>query len=424
MENIEKNKAINILVPKLIDKTEHLQKEIKTRILLNKIFSEFENKASNKLNYFITNSFKRYNCTKLGNNINTFLSGWEKENKNEIDKIFNINFYNDTDLKFEKKKMKHKSTTKLLKGINEIFDKIKYPLETKFSRNSKIKIREIIVGKDELKKKKDNKIKEVEIKKLTPVKRNIIRFYNKQSLTTDKKIINSELAKEQKSIQDSINDYLNKVNSKILKADINSGISPFSILNSETYRTKPKINFPKIKFLDYRYMKRPIEAKPIKKNYQKSPDVNKILPYYKLFKKREAEQINNENSKIPFITEVGIKVQNNNKDKEYDFDNTQDMVYTSASNELNINQSLDFKRKKLDELFGLNNVPNITTYNNIISKKIENSRMEKFKKIKSMNNVMNSTKQKFNEIINNEMKKLDILEERLLSKSKKNYKKY
>ena len=59
-------------------------------------------------------------------------------------------------------------------------------------------------------------------------------------------------------------------------------------------------------------MKRPIETKIIKKNYQKSPDVNKILPYYKLFKKREAEQINNENSKIPFITEVGIKVQNNN----------------------------------------------------------------------------------------------------------------
>ena len=55
--------------------------------------------------------------------------------------------------------MKYKSTTKLLKGINEIFDKIKYPLETRFSRNSKIKIREIINGKDELKSKKENKAK-------------------------------------------------------------------------------------------------------------------------------------------------------------------------------------------------------------------------------------------------------------------------
>ena len=424
MENIEKNQAINILVPRLIDKTEHLQNEIKTRILLNKIFSEFENKASNKLNYFITNSFKRYNCTKLGNNINTFLTEREKENKNEINKILNSNFYNDTDLKLEKKKMKYKSTTKLLKGINEIFDKIKYPLETRFSRNSKIKIREIINGKDELKSKKENKAKKVEIKKLTPAKRNIIKFYNKQSLTTDKKIINSELYKEQKSIQDSINDYLNKINNKILKADVNSGISPFSILNSETYRTKPKINFPKINFLEYRNIKRPKETKLNKNTFQKTPDINKIMPYYKSFKKREDEKINNEDKKIPFITEVGIKVQNNNKDREYDFDDTQDVVYTSANNELNIHQSLDFKRKKLDEMFGLNNVPNITTYNNIISKKIVDSRMEKFKKIKSTNNIMISTKQKFNDIINNEMKKLDILEEQFFSKSRKNYKKY
>ena len=424
MENIEKNKEINILVPRLIDKTEHLQNEIKTRILLNKIFSEFENKASNNFNYFINNSFKRYNCTKLGNNINTFLTEREKENKNEINKILNSNFYNDTDLKLEKKKMKYKSTTKLLKGINEIFDKIKYPLETRFSRNSKIKIREIINGKDELKSKKENKAKKVEIKKLTPAKRNIIKFYNKQSLTTDKKIINSELYKEQKSIQDSINDYLNKINNKILKGDINSGISPFSILNSETYRTKPKINFPKINFLEYRNIKRPKETKLTKNTFQKSPDINKIMPYYKSFKKREDEKINNEDKKIPFITEVGIKVQNNNKDREYDFDDTQDVVYTSANNELNIHQSLDFKRKKLDEMFGLNNVPNITTYNNIISQKIENSRMEKFKKIKSTNNIMNSTRQKFNDIINNEMKKLDILEEQFFSKSRKNYKKY
>ena len=420
MENIEKNQAINILVPRLIDKTEHLQNEIKTRILLNKIFSEFENKASNKLNYFITNSFKRYNCTKLGNNINTFLTEREKENKNEINKILNSNFYNDTDLKLEKKKMKYKSTTKLLKGINEIFDKIKYPLETRFSRNSKIKIREIINGKDESKSKKENKAKKVEIKKLTPAKRNIIKFYNKQSLTTDKKIINSELYKEQKSIQDSINDYLNKINNKILKGDINSGISPFSILNSETYRTKPKINFPKINFLEYRNIKRPKETKLNKNTFQKSPDINKIMPYYKSFKKREDEKINNEDKKIPFITEVGIKVQNNNKDREYDFDDTQDVVFTSANNELNIHQSLDFKRKKLDEMFGLNNVPNITTYNNIISQKIENSRMEKFKKIKSTNNIMNSTRQKFNDIINNEMKKLDIFEEQFFSKSRKN----
>ena len=153
MENIEKNQAINILVPKLIKKTQHLQKEIRTRLLLNKIFSEFENKASHKLNYFVTNSFKRYNCTKLGNNIDNFLSETERENTKELNEILNNDFYKDEDLKLEKKKMQYKSTNKLLKDINEIFDKIKYPLETRFSRNSKKKIKQIINENDLIKKK-------------------------------------------------------------------------------------------------------------------------------------------------------------------------------------------------------------------------------------------------------------------------------
>ena len=66
MDILEQSKVLNILIPRLIDKTQHLQKEMKSRIKLNKIFSEFENKATNKLNYFIANSVKRYTCTKFG----------------------------------------------------------------------------------------------------------------------------------------------------------------------------------------------------------------------------------------------------------------------------------------------------------------------------------------------------------------------
>ena len=87
MRDIEKNRAINLLVPRLINKTENLQKEIKTRLLLNKIFSDFENKVTNKLNYFIKNSRKRYDCGKFGNNLDTFLSETERENINEANTI-------------------------------------------------------------------------------------------------------------------------------------------------------------------------------------------------------------------------------------------------------------------------------------------------------------------------------------------------
>ena len=418
MENIEKNKAINILVPKLINKTEKLQKEIKRRILLNKIFSEFENKASHKFNRFITNSFKRYNCTKLGNNINNYLSETQREKNYEINKILNSDFYKDNEIKLEKNKMKYKSTTKLIKDINEIFDKIKYPLDTKFSRNSKMKIKEIINEQEIKIKKTENITKKVEFKQIIPIKRNIVNHYNIQSLTTDKNVINAELEKDQKSINNSINDYLDRINNRNIKGDINNRVSPLILLNSGSYSTKPKINFPKIKFLSYSKQKTSIEPKIIKKVIQKSPDIKKILPYYKLFKKKQKKEIIiKEDKKIPFITEVGIKVNNSNKD--YDYNDTQDIVYNTASNELNIKQNLEEKRKKFEDVFGLNNIPEITTYKKIIKQKAEKEKMKNMKNAKSV--VVVSIRDKYNEIINNEMKKLDKLQEELLSKTRKKY---
>ena len=419
MKDIEKNRAINILVPRLIDKTKNLQKEIKSRILLNKIFSEFENKASNKLNYFIKNSRKRYNCGKFGNNIDSFLSETERDNIKEANKIINNDFYKDSEMKLEKKKMKYKSTTKLFSDINDIFEKIKYPLDEKFNRNSRKQIQLILNNKDIEKPKSE--IQKVIINKISPKQRNIIRFYNQKARTTDKQVINSQLEKDQKSIQNSIDEYLNKINSQFLTGRINSFINNQGHqkiqYNLESYKNRPKIKFPKINLLNYyNQLNRPIQPKIIKRKiFLKSPDISKVLPYYKSFKKQEKKEKNSkENNKIPFITEVDIKV---NK-KDYDYDNTQDIVYSSANNELNIKQKIDNKRKLLDDLLGFDNIPRITVYNKIIKQKKEKMKLEKLNKIKSTDNFNISIKEKMNNIINNEMKKLEDLETKLLSKSK------
>ena len=415
MKDIEKNRAINILVPRLIDKTKNLQKEIKSRILLNKIFSEFENKASNKLNYFIKNSRKRYNCGKFGNNIDSFLSETERDNIKEANKIINNDFYKDSEMKLEKKKMKYKSTTKLFSDINDIFEKIKYPLDEKFNRNSRKQIQLILNNKDIEKPKSE--IQKVIINKISPKQRNIIRFYNHKARTTDKQVINSQLEKDQKSIQNSINEYLNKINSQFLTGRINNQGHQKIQYNLESYNNRPKIKFPKINLLNYyNQLNRPIQPKIIKRKiFLKSPDISKVLPYYKSFKKKEKkEKISKENNKIPFITEVDIKV---NK-KDYDYDNTQDIVYSSANNELNIKQKIDNKRKLLDDLLGFDNIPRITVYNKIIKQKKEKMKLEKLNKIKSTDNFNISIKEKMNNIINNEMKKLEDLETKLLSKSK------
>ena len=415
MKDIEKNRAINILVPRLIDKTKNLQKEIKTRILLNKIFSKFDNKASNKLNYFIKNSRKRYNCGKFGNNIDSFLSETERDNIKEANKIINNDFYKDTEMKLEKKKMQYKSTTKLFSDINDIFEKIKYPLDEKYSRNSRKQIQLILNNKDLEKPKSE--IQKVIINKISPKKRNIIRFYNQKSRTTDKQVINSQLEKDQKSIQNSIDEYLNKINIQFLTRRINSQ-SPQKIqYNLESYNNKPKIKFPKINLLNYyNQLNRPTQPKIIKRKiFLKSPDISKVLSCYKSIKKKEIkDKKSKRNDKIPFITEVDIKV---NK-KDYDYDNTQDIVYSSANNELNIKQNIDNKRKLLDDLLGYDNIPRISVYNQIIKKKKEILKLEKLNKIKSTDNFDISIKEKMNNIINNEMKKLEDLEAKLLSKSK------
>ena len=415
MKDIEKNRAINILVPRLIDKTKNLQKEIKSRILLNKIFSEFENKASNKLNYFIKNSRKRYNCGKFGNNIDSFLSETERDNIKEANKIINNDFYKDSEMKLEKKKMKYKSTTKLFSDINDIFEKIKYPLDEKFNRNSRKQIQLILNNKDIEKPKSE--IQKVIINKISPKQRNIIRFYNQKARTTDKQVINSQLEKDQKSIQNSIDEYLNKINSQFLTGRINNQGHQKIQYNLESYNNRPKIKFPKINLLNYyNQLNRPIQPKIIKRKiFLKSPDISKVLPYYKSFKKKEKkEKISKENNKIPFITEVDIKV---NK-KDYDYDNTQDIVYSSANNELNIKQKIENKRKLLDDLLGFDNIPRITVYNKINKQKKEKMKLEKLNKIKSTDNFNISIKEKMNNIINNEMKKLEDLETKLLSKSK------
>ena len=107
MELVNKSRALNILIPQLISKSNNLTKEIKNRIKLNKIFSEFENKASNNFNYFISSSNQRYTNSKLGNNLDLIINSTRAKNIDEATKIVNDKFYKDKNLEIEKQKMKY-----------------------------------------------------------------------------------------------------------------------------------------------------------------------------------------------------------------------------------------------------------------------------------------------------------------------------
>ena len=417
MELINKSKALNILVPNLINKNELLTKEIKTRIKFNKIFSEFENKASRKLNYFIQNSCKRYNCTKYGNDLNIFLLNNRSRNESEANNILNDKFYKDKNIGKEREKMKFKSTSKLYKDIKETFNNMKIPLDNVSNKDSRKQMKKLIN-----KIKSNLKRKDINLNLIKTKKRNIIHN-TKQNISENKELINSQINAEEKLIENSISKYLKDLKNV-------SGFnktSPWEILNSTPYKDKPNINLPNIEFINYVHKNnRPIKRNLIKKDIISKPDITKLLPYSKIgknkkkFKKRKELSLNDiESHKYPFITEANIIVNKND-----DFRNTVNIVYNSANKELQIENYLDKKRRKINELFEINDIPLLNTYDDILFKNTERIKTERYNEAKMLNNKQKSEifteREKANDNIEKKIIKLDEIENNYYNKIKDN----
>ena len=414
MDIVNTSKALNILIPKLINKSNNLTKEIKNRIKLNKIFTEFENKASNNFNYFISASNQRYTNTKLGNDLDNIISTTRIKNINEATKIVNDKFYTDKNIEIEKQKMKYKSTEKIYNDIKNTFNKMRLPLETKFSRNSKDAIDSILQGKDDgssYHRKNTyvwNMFSDKEVKPFVKPKDNI--KYGKRA-------IKYEFEKDKKSIDNYITNYLNEIQDEnYLKTYKSSGNSP---------KSQKKINYslPKIKLINYR-QKNPPKKKEITEE-EKKPNLRKLLPYSRLGKLCHIEPEKDDNSKeqpsrnFPFITETKMPYDNNKGEENYQ--NTLNVVYNSANKDFVLRNNFEKKRKKLELMLGLNEIPQLNTYDDILFKKFEtikNKRRAKARKInESQRLAILSRKEKVNMIIDNDMELLDKFENKLYSKT-------
>ena len=412
MDILNKSKALNILIPKLIDKTEYLTKEMKTRMKLNNIFSEFENKATTQLNYFIHNSNKRYKFIKLGNDLNLYLSNNRSKNEKEANKVIKDKFYNDLNIEKEKQKMKYKSTSKIYTEIKGIFNDIKIPLEIKTNRDSKKKIK-LLINKIK------NDIKREKTNLSLPKKTEIIYNNNniKEKVRKNQNIINNELEKEKNSIGISINTYLNNINNSNF---MGFKYTPTEILNKTPYKNKPNINLPNIKLLNY-LPSTPLPKKIIKKDIINKPDIKKLLPYSRLgknykFKINRQLSLNNlENKKGAFLTETNIRIDKRNNCKS-----TVNLVYDSANRELQIENNFNRKRRKINDIFGADDFPDLNTYDDIIfqnSQILKNERINKAKRLKELHkNEYLSPTERMKEVINYEIKLLDKVEKNFIKK--------
>jgi len=162
----------------------------------------------------------------------------------------------------------------------------------------------------------------------------------------------------------------------------------------------------------------------------KKPDIRKLLPYSKLGKNIKINKKTDDNSSMnesstknfPFITEANINIYRN-----HDYNNTLNVVFNSANNEFQLQNNFDSKRRKLDAILGINDIPQLEEYDDIASKKSERIKEERHLKAKKLSGSQNfetlSKKEQVNFVIDNNMDLLNKLEDRiyknlLLNKSK------
>lgn len=149
METIlENGKIINKKIPEVIEYSDQYKKEMKKLMRLNNIFSEFENKATRDLDFFIDESNRRYSKSKCGINLKALISSTRKKCLDESKKILKDDFYNNKIIKSEKEKMKHKNNVILYKNLKNSMNIVKNPELTK-NKADNIKI--ILLKKKKLK---------------------------------------------------------------------------------------------------------------------------------------------------------------------------------------------------------------------------------------------------------------------------------
>ena len=115
-----KEPTTNILVPRLLDKTNIYANNLKNRIKIDGIFSEFDDNANVNFKKFIKLSEKRYKSVKSGTHLNNIIENQEQEIKELSNNILANKFYNNNEIEKESKKLLRKMGKKENQDLFEI----------------------------------------------------------------------------------------------------------------------------------------------------------------------------------------------------------------------------------------------------------------------------------------------------------------
>lgn len=348
------NSYFNKLVPKLIEQSNKLSKELKYRMKLNAFFSEFESKASNQFNFFLKESRTRYRGTRSGCNLDSLIASSRKKCLKEANKIINDNFYSNNDILIEKEKMKLKTTNKIYRNFRETLSELKgltkcnslYNLP-----NGNISCTKKIKRKKKLAKKKN------------------LSIMSSEKLDKGKSDIKTLLNNEKLSLYKTMDNYRNELN------ELNS------ISENKKYSYAHKnmfLNLPKLNLLTYKkFIPKPLNPEEEENLYR--VNFKKLLPFSRLGKNLGYTQKNlkEKNKRIAFITEPKFNFSTNYDNYMKNIKNTSEIVFSSANKELNMESRINRKRKILEDILGIDNIPKLDSYEIIVKNIFNKKRKEK-----------------------------------------------
>jgi hypothetical protein len=431
-ELVPKLKIINETIPQAITDSNLYRKEIKKRMKLNSIFSEFDTKAYHDLNFFIDESNWRYSKSKGGLNLNSLITGTRKKCLDESMKVLNDKFYTNKIIEEERNKMFYKNSDKLYKQVKNRINVIKNP-EIKKKELKMASLTE--EGLDEF----DNyDINENNINEFIRKNSNMNSPYNtlerknsngginlKKNLHKDILKMNEVINTENNLIHKSLDNYkitLNKLKNKYEEAKkLKQGKEPKLNIHK-----KINIDFPKIKLLNYihydLYPKSDDDDEELRKiNVRKLLPFTKYGKYYKSLNENltmnESNKDENKDKTLPYITEPIIP---DNRHYYKNYQNTICVVHDSANKELFVDRNYEKKRDDVENILCIDNIPSLKVYDYIAhkgSEKIKEKRRKKNDRISHQQNYLKLTaKQKRNVDIDNNLQSIKDIEDDLFGK--------
>ena len=402
---IEKGKIINKKIPEVLDYSSQHKKEMKKLIKLNYIFSEFENKASKDLNFYIDESNRRYSKSKCGIKLSGLISSTRKACLEESKKILNDNLYNNNKIiQFEKEKMKHNNNKILYKNLKNSMNIVRNPeifknniseAGTDRKNNKEFPLlnnkRNLLLNKSYNNKNKIN------------IKYNF--NYDKRNSRKNEKILDDILNEEQKLIFKSIDNYKSNLNK--LKDNIDeNNISVINKRKKTNFHKKLNLFLPNLKCINY-HARKVVPKNNDRDDPAKKADIHKLLPFSKLGQKNtensyiEETKKEKKNSKLlPYITEPNFP-----EAKQYykDYQDTISVVIDTANKELFVNKSYDKKRIDVENVLKVDDIPNVLLYDELAYQKSNNIKEERRKK-----NYIISKQQNYLKLTNQQRMNLDI----------------